>query len=84
MAVHTLRHQPLAVVDMGGCPPSLVRGTDLVTGRAELRRRGGNHGVLDTAEEDEAARCQEQEDQDRLKQSFHGVWLWPDDFPEWM
>jgi len=50
MTVHAVRYKALAIVDMGGSFPCVIRKLDLVAGCAELRRRRSHHGVIGYAE----------------------------------
>jgi hypothetical protein len=51
VAVHTISHEPLAIIDVGGRLPGLISKLDFVAGGAELRRRGTHHGVIGETEQ---------------------------------
>ena len=51
MAVHAIRHKPLAVVDVGGSLPGLVGELDFMAGGTELRGRSAHHGIISKTEQ---------------------------------
>jgi len=68
VAIHTIRHKTLGVVDVGGCFPGVVGEADFMTGGTELRRGCPNHGIVrdtedgkgdDEADADENSRLNE-------------------------
>ena len=73
MAVHAVRHEPLAVIDVGRSPPGVIGEIDLVAGRAKLWCRGAHHGVVGKAEKGEGHDNPKDDIKNRLENSFHGT-----------
>jgi hypothetical protein len=51
MAIHTVGHKALSIVDVGGCFPGVVGVLNLVTRCTELGGRGSYHRVIGNAKQ---------------------------------
>jgi len=73
MAVHAVRHEALAVIDVGGGPPGVVGKFDFVAGGTKLRGGGAHHGVVGEAEQGEGHDNPKDDIKNRLEKFFHGT-----------
>jgi len=75
MAVHTVGHETLGVVDMGRSLPGIKSGLDFMAGSAEMRRRCADHGVIGEAEKRKSDEDAHQDPEYRLDFFVHNLLL---------
>jgi hypothetical protein len=73
MAVHAIRHKPLAVIVVRGRLPGLVSKPNFMAGGAELRGGGPHHGIIGQAKEGKSNKETKDNPEGRAQEFFHTV-----------
>lgn len=72
VTIHTIRHEPLGVIDMGGRPPGVVCELDFMTRCTKLGCRGPNHRIIRQTEKGKSDKDSHDDENSARDPFFHG------------